>query len=222
LGINRAQICAAIISNDLEAVRSVEPLVDCLEVRIDLIGSSWRELVKQLKKPWIACNRKVEEGGSWPGSESERINELLHAIDLGASLIDIELSTAGVEALVREIKGKADCLLSYHNLKETPPLENMREIIKQQLTAGADICKVITTARSLADNVATLQLITDFPETKVVSFAMGEAGYLSRVLCPLVGGYFTYASIEEGRESASGQLTVKDFMKIYGMLKDGK
>jgi 3-dehydroquinate dehydratase-1 len=219
---NNARICASIVNNDLEAIRSVEPLVDLLEVRIDLIGGDWKETVKHLKKPWIACNRKAEEGGSGPGNKSERTKELLSAVDMGASMVDIELSTEGVEALVREIKGQAGCLLSYHDLKETPPLEAMRGIVHQQMAAGADICKLITTARSFADNLTTLQLITDFPEIKVVSFAMGTLGHVSRVLCPLVGGYFTYASIEEGRESAPGQITVRDLRKIYGMWPDGK
>jgi 3-dehydroquinate dehydratase-1 len=218
LGSNHPRICAAIVNTDLEAIRSVEPVVDLLEVRIDLISSGWQELVKQLKKPWIACNRKLEEGGSWQRSESERIKELLMAVGMGASMIDIELSTEGVGAVVKEIRGKADCLLSYHNLKGTPPLEEMRDIVRQQMAAGADICKVITTARSLADNVTTLQLITGFPETRVISFAMGALGYLSRVLCPLIGGYFTYASIGECMESAPGQLTVSELKRIYQLL----
>jgi 3-dehydroquinate dehydratase len=51
---------------------------------------------------------------------------------------------------------------------------------------------------------------------------MGVPGYTSRILCPLVGGDFTYASIEEGRESAPGQITAGDLRKIYGMLEDGR
>ena len=67
-----------------------------------------------------------------------------------------------------------------------------------------------------------LQLMSDFPETRVISFAMGALGCVSRVLCPLVGGDFIYASIEEGKESASGQVTVTDLRKIYGMLGYGR
>lgn len=222
MGRNNYKICAAIVNNDPEAIRLVAPSVDLFEVRIDLIGSGWRELVKHIEKPWIACNRKVEEGGSWRGSESARIEEILKAVELGVSIIDIELSTSGVEAVVREIKGRADCLLSCHDLESTPPPEEMREIISNQMAAGADICKLITTARSFADNIATLRLIADFPEIKMVSFAMGPLGHISRVLCPLVGGYFTYASIEEGEESAPGQITVGELKNIYGMLQDGK
>ena len=67
---------------------------------------------------------------------------------LGASIIDIELATPSLADLVKEIKGKAECLISYHNLKGTPPLEDLRQIVNRQLAAGADICKVVTTART--------------------------------------------------------------------------
>ncbi len=217
----RPRICVAIVNRDLEAVAGIEPLADLFEVRIDLIGEGWREVAKRLGKPWIACNRSKGEGGKWRGGESQRIKELLSALELGASIVDIELGTPGLEKVVREIKGRADCLLSYHDLKRTPPLDKMREIIKNQLVAGADICKVVTTARSFKDNPSTLQLIADFPQQKVVSFAMGALGQISRVLCPLAGGYFTYASVGEGSESAAGQITVKELREIYGILKNG-
>jgi 3-dehydroquinate dehydratase-1 len=96
----------------------------------------------------------------------------------------------------------------------------MREIIQKQLATGADICKVVTTAKSFQDNLAALQLIKDFPETRVVSFAMGTPGQISRVLCPLLGGYFTYAAVREGRESAEGQISVMDLREIYRMLEN--
>lgn len=218
----KPRICATIVNDDLRAVQGVEPLVDLFEVRLDLIGGSWPEMVRHLRKPWLACNRRVPEGGRWQGSESERIRELLKAVVLGANIIDVELSTPDVAAVVGEVKGRADCLLSYHDLKETPSAERMQEIVRRQLAAGADICKLVTTARSFEDNVATLRLIADFPEAKVVAFAMGDMGYTSRVLCPLVGGHFVYASIGEGRESAPGQLTVRELREIYGMLADGR
>jgi len=94
----------------------------------------------------------------------------------------------------------------------------MREIVHRELEAGADICKVVTTAQRFEDNRTVLQLIGEFPKTKVVSLAMGPLGLVSRVLCPLVGGDFTYASIERGRESAFGQITVKDLRQIYEMM----
>jgi 3-dehydroquinate dehydratase type I len=211
-------VCVAITSGDLAAIEMAAPLADLFEVRIDLIGAGWREVAGRLKKPWLACNRRAAEGGNWTGSEPERVAELLGAVDLGAGIVDIELLTPDREAVVKSIKGKAQCLLSYHNLIATPSPRALRDIVNGQLAAGADICKVVTTARDVGDNITVLQIIRDFPGKKIVAFAMGAAGQLSRVLSPLAGGYFTYASAGPGRESAAGQLTVDELKTIYGML----
>jgi 3-dehydroquinate dehydratase type I len=219
---NRPGICAPIVNKDLNIIEAAAPLVDLFEVRIDLIGDGWEELADKLKKPWLACNRARKEGGDWPGSEAARIDELLKAIDLGADIVDIELGTPYINKVLREVKGRTKSLLSYHDLKGTPPPEEMREIIRKQLTAGADICKLITTARSFADNIAVLNLISEFPQARVVAFAMGDSGIISRILCPLVGGDFTYASIGEGLASAPGQITARELRNIYGMLRDGR
>ncbi len=213
-------ICVPIVSADPAVIKRVEPLADLFELRIDLIGKGWREVAGCLSKPWLACNRRVEEGGKWWGSEPERIEVLLSAIGLGAGIIDVELAAPGLAGVVKQIKGKAECLISYHNMQGTPPIREMREIIRKQLDAGADICKVVTTALTLADNITVLQLIKESPKSKVVAFAMGEAGQISRVLSPLAGGYFTYASIAEGKESAAGQIAVEDLRKIYGIVQN--
>jgi len=216
--MKKPKICAVIVNNDLKPVKEVESLADLFEVRIDLIGDGWQELAGQLSKPWIACNRSADEGGKWKGSDAGRIEELLKATALGADMIDIELRTRNLKQAVGLIKQRAKCLLSFHELKGTPPLNEMKAIVQRQLEAGADVCKVVTTAQRFEDNLAVLQLITDFPQTKVVSFAMGPLGCPSRILCPLSGGYFTYASIKAGEESASGQITIGDLKRIYEMV----
>ncbi len=218
--MRKPKICAVIVSNDPKAIEQVEPLVDLFEVRIDLIGDGWQELVRQLKKPWIACNRSAEEGGGWQGNEARRIEKLLQAIELGAGIVDIELKTKNLEKIVQLIKKRTKCLLSSHDLEKTPALDEMKGVVRRQLKAGADICKVVTTAREFGENSTVLQLISEFPGVRLVSFAMGPLGYLSRVLCPLVGGDFTYASIEKGKESAQGQIAVRELLKIYEMVRE--
>ena len=216
--MKRPKICAVIVDNDLEAVRKVEPFVDLFEVRIDLIGGGWQEMVKQLDKPWIGCDRRADEGGRCQGDDADRVERLLEAAELGAEIIDLELRTEDLKGAVELIKARAKCLISFHELNETPPLNSMREIVQKQLEAGADICKIVTTAKKFEDNLTILQLISEFPKTRIVSFAMGPLGLASRVLCPLVGGDFTYASIEQGKESASDQITVMKLRKIYEMV----
>ena len=217
--MKRPRICAVIVNSDVEAVKNVESLVDLFEVRIDLVGAGWRDVAAKLTKPWIACNRRKEEGGGWRGGEVDRVKELLSALELKPVIVDLELATENLVEIVPQVKKQAKCLLSYHDFEGTPPLGELVGIVRRQMKAGADIGKVVTTATKFEDNLTALQLIADFRQARVVSFAMGPLGSVSRVLCPLVGGDFTYASIETGKESAAGQITVRDLRKLYEVLK---
>lgn len=215
---NRPRICAVIVDSSPAVLSKAEELADLVEVRIDLVGEQWPELAAHLDRPWIACNRRIDDGGRWIRGERERIGELLKASKMGAETIDIELDAAGLDEAVPVIKKEAECLISFHDLTVTPPLDNLKEIVQRQLAAGADICKVVTTAHSFEDNITILRLIPEFPGARVIAFAMGPVGQASRILGPLIGGDFTYASIEEGRESAPGQIAVQELREIYAMV----
>jgi 3-dehydroquinate dehydratase type I len=219
--MRKPRICATIVDDDIDIVRQVEPLVDLFEVRIDLIGDRWQAVAAQINKPWIACNRMAEEGGRWDESEARRVERLLLAAEMGASIVDIELRSKNIENLVPAIKKRSGCLVSSHDLEKTPEIDEIRSIITRQHQVGADICKVVTMARSVDDNWTLLQAISEFRNVQVVSFAMGPLGTLSRILSPLTGGYFTYASMKSGKESAQGQVTVKDLTKLYEMVELG-
>jgi 3-dehydroquinate dehydratase-1 len=218
--MNKPSICAVVVANDVQLIREVAPLADLFELRVDLIGEGWQDLIRKLGKPWIATNRVPAEGGLWQGPEARRIEPLLHAVELGAGYIDVEVNTPNLENIARAIKRRTKLLLSYHDLEKTPSFDDMKRIVRKQLNAGADICKVVGTALEPEDNLTVLKLIKEFPEAKIVAFAMGPLGMLSRVLCPLAGGEFTYASIEKGKESAKGQLTVNEMRNIYEMMEE--
>jgi len=211
----RPKICAVIVSEDFTVPPDALPLVDLFEVRIDLIGAAWKEAIKKLNHPWLATNRTPVEGGRGEADEEERVSRLLEAIELGASMVDIELSTRRLKKVVLEIKQKASCLISFHDIVGTPPYPRLADIVARQIDAGADICKVVTTATGFEDNLTMLRLIKAFPQTKIVALTMGPLGMLSRILSPLAGAYFTYASFSRGKESAPGQMTVAELREIY-------
>jgi 3-dehydroquinate dehydratase type I len=216
--MKQRHICAVITGKDTDTSQ-IAAMADLFEVRIDLIGKDWQKTAVNLQKPWLACNRRREEGGNWQDSEDLRIKELLMALQAGATIIDLELATPGLKDIVPAIKTKAECLISWHNFKETPQLDALKDIVSRQIAAGADTCKVVTFANKAEDNWTVLRLIHEFPEKRIVAFAMGEKGLASRILCPLTGGDFTYAAISKGTESAEGQLTVKELYEIYRMVK---
>jgi 3-dehydroquinate dehydratase I len=212
----KPRICAVVVDKDLGAIQETGPLVEMFEVRLDMLGPGWAELVKVLPKPWIACNRRPQEGGCWQKGETGRIAELLRAAEIGAALVDIELRTPGLDQIIPLIKQKAQCLISYHDVSGTPGISSLRAIVNDQIKHGADYCKVVTAANSQSDNLTVLQLAREYREKRVISLAMGELGLISRVLSPLAGGYLTYASMSRGAESAPGQITVKELREIYG------
>ena len=216
--MKRPHICGVVTEHDEAAIRAAAPLVDLFELRLDLVGPRWPETARLLTRPWIATNRLANEGGRWAGLEADRTAELQRAVELEASIVDLELATSGLGRVIPLIKQRAECLISYHNMKATPPLEELIEIVRAELEAGADICKVATTARDFDDNTAILELIRAFPGTRLVALAMGEAGQASRILSPLIGAEFAYAALNEGAGSAPGQLTVIQLVKLYGEL----
>jgi 3-dehydroquinate dehydratase I len=217
--MHNARICAVITGNNADEAHAVEGIADLFEIRIDLVGKGWEKIAGKLHKPWIATNRDVAHGGKWSGSEDDRTGELFRAIDLGANIIDIETDAGGIEDMVPRIKEKARCMISFHDWEGTPPLDYLEGLVKRQLSLRADICKVITTARNTDDNITMLQLIKKFPSADIISFAMGAGGLPSRIMCPLAGGYLTYASIKEDAGSAPGQITVAQMHSLYRMIE---
>jgi 3-dehydroquinate dehydratase type I len=103
-------------------------------------------------------------------------------------------------------------------MRRTPPDSELHRIIENELAQGADICKLVTTARSFEDNTRILGVIRDFRPTNVIAFAMGQRGQASRILSPLFGSSFTYASVSESGKSAPGQITLSQMRNILGMI----
>jgi 3-dehydroquinate dehydratase I len=217
--MKKNKICAVITANDPSGIATAGKTADFFEVRIDLIGKDWPQVACKLKKPWLATNRSVSQHGKWNGSEEKRTGELLKAAEMGAWMVDIELESPSLKSVVRKIKGKTNCLVSHHDWLETPATERLAEVVQAELSAGAYACKVVTTARKFEDNACVLRLIRLFPQVKLVAFAMGAEGVLSRIMAPLAGAYFTYASINGSSASAPGQVTAQAMHDIYGLIK---
>jgi len=215
----RPRICAVIVNRDVKIPEELLPLIDFFEVRIDLIGAGWQDVASMLHCPWLATDRSPLEGGRGEADEDERLANLSEAVGLGASMVDVELSMKNAARAVSGFRPRAICVVSFHDFNGMPTYERLVEIVKRQIAAGADICKVVTTAGDFADNITMLRLIKAFPQTRMVALAMGAQGMTSRILSPLAEGYFTYASLERGKESAPGQLTVAELREIYQMLK---
>ncbi|MGO8756704.1 MAG: shikimate dehydrogenase [Terracidiphilus sp.] len=171
----------------------------------------------------IATCRRKPNGGKFAGSLNSELEVLLKAAQTGCQIVDLEVESA--EQCTRPQLTKfrtalraagASLLISSHDFTRTRRPEGLNQTAKRIAEFEPDFVKVVTTARSLADNLSVLQMIEDQSlATHVVGIAMGEEGLISRVLSPRAGAAFTFASAGEGIETAPGQVSARTLLDLY-------
>jgi 3-dehydroquinate dehydratase type I len=224
-------ICISIVPGTNEEALSLLgkalPAADLVELRIDCIEKpDLPMLLYAGKKRILVTNRRREEGGFFASCEDERVELLVEAVNLGARLVDVEARTgaAAVGRLGRAIRakgGKTKLIVSHHDMQGTPTRRTLERRLKACRQLGADIVKIVTLANTVEDNLQVLGIIPHALESgqDVAAFCMGEKGRLSRVAAPLLGSCISYASLEEGAESAPGQLTADQMRSVLRILK---
>jgi 3-dehydroquinate dehydratase type I len=202
----------------LEKLEQHDP--DLIEIRLDLMKnpSPLAAIRQNTNRPIIATIRRRGDGGFFDGREATRAEILSHAAKTGFDYVDVELNSWKVGESVRRFESEgAKTIVSYHNSKTTPGTSILESILKREKRSGADICKIVTTARSPADNLRCLEFVNrQARNSKLVCFAMGRLGIPSRVLSPVFGAYFTFASSGFGKETATGQVPIEELKTLYG------
>ncbi len=225
-------ICAAVPARTLSELslltrKAQDAGSDLIEIRLDYLDArdmqkidTLKEMVDEISVPLIATSRQQKQGGQLDQKEEQRISILLQCAQLGFKFVDLELTTDNLQSAIKTIrKHGAKTIVSFHDFEKTPTMLEMKKIIKAEMNTGAEVCKLVTTARDITDNIECLLLTKKFSAVaKIVCFAMGEKGILSRVMSPFFGAYFTYASIKRGSETAKGQMTIADLKEIYQKL----
>jgi 3-dehydroquinate dehydratase type I len=221
------RICASILPENIDSSLSLveiaeEQGVDFIEIRLDLIKDYHRlsDITCCSNLPKIATIRTLDSHGFFPGSERERKLALLEAAKANFEFIDFEISNHNSNKIISEFEDFAlRKIISYHDYNKTPSIFHLKEILSKQKGKGADICKIVTTAKTAYDNIVLLNFTREASTTtSLICFSMGKLGQTSRILAPLFGGFLTMASVEKKAETASGQLTVQEMKRIYKVL----
>jgi 3-dehydroquinate dehydratase type I len=188
---------------------------DLIEVRLDCLEdhSELADLAAHGKLPKIATNMKPLK------NEAEK-QVLFDAARNGFEYVDVDLSNPKLTHLVKELnKLGAKPIVSFHDSNRSLSLAELNSVLEQEISCGADVCKIVTTAKRVEDNLIILNFTSAAcSKAKIVCFAMGELGKVSRLLSPLFGGYFTFASLERGSETAAGQMTIQEMKAAYELL----
>lgn len=202
--------------------RAEDEGADLIEIRLDYLRKmeGMEKMVEHASVPLIATNRQHQQGGYRVQDEENRLQNLIEAAETGFQYVDIELTAKALTSMTERLRDLGTRLIiSFHDFKLTPSQAEMERTVKAEIESGAEICKLVTTASNIDDNLACLNLLSKMKRTKkLVCFAMGAKGILSRVLSPVFGAYFTYASLEEGMETAPGQISISELKSLYRIL----
>ncbi len=220
-------ICVSLIGKTLkEAASSLEEAqeaADMVEIRLDaLLDPALMPFLEKAKKPLLFTFRAQEEGGFKEVSLQERLSLLKEAATASVYAVDLELSAG--DTAIRELKAccqKTKLVLSFHDFRGTPSLDELKKVASRMQEKGADIGKIVTFAYESEEALIPLNLI---PWAKkelgldLIAFAMGEAGKFSRLVCLLLGSPWSYAALKVDQKAAPGQIDAQTMRKFLDFL----
>jgi 3-dehydroquinate dehydratase-1 len=223
----RIKICVSLppksVDEAIELIGEAETeQADFIEVRLDYLNKYDHiiEIPSCSKIPLIATNKSIACDGNFSGSETEQQKVLIDAARSGFEYVDVDLRTPKQTELISTLHQMGvKVIVSFHDFEKTPGIRQLNKVLEEEIELGADVCKIITTARSNKDNLRILDFVSEASrKVKLVCFAMGDLGKHSRLVSPIFGAFFTFASLNEKRKTAKGQLTIKEMNNAYKAL----
>jgi len=155
-------------------------------------------------------------------SDEERKRFLMRAIASGAAFVDVEIEseTTYREEIVAEARSHGcRVIVSHHDYERTPGRSALEACVSACFEAGADIAKIACMVSSDRENARLLALLDT--HRKIVVVGMGEKGRVTRILAPLLGSPFTYASLSQGKETADGQIDKETLEELLRTVAEG-
>jgi 3-phosphoshikimate 1-carboxyvinyltransferase len=231
LSVKSCQLCVPIVGPFHSAIEAqmtaALEYADVFELRLDCWQIVEKDFLDHLRRafasiPMIFTLRKESQGGKFKGSESERLALLTSLLELQPEFVDLEADIpldqiAQLQALFPHIQW----IISWHDFKQTP--QNLKQLFAKLSAIPAQYYKLVTYANSNADAMRMLHLakIANAKQSILCALCMGEFGKSTRILSPLVGNPFVFAAIEEGLESAPGQLSAHALLQHFRHLSQG-
>ncbi len=217
-------VCAETADEFVEKIKIAAELADVVEIRFDCLSKSAPEdLFSELKKlrdsyggKLLATFRPRSQGGKSNLTDGQRKNFWNNSgVSEFVDWADLEEDIPADDG--DELFGKAfgTIIKSHHNFTESP--EDIIETYKKLSTNGDHISKIAVQAESITDSLPVWRLLktSDSKDRRIIPIAMGEAGKWTRILGLAHGSPLTYSSLEEGNETAPGQISARDLLEVY-------
>lgn len=211
-------ICLSIADVTADEAVNILAKVELAELRLDRIDFDKKDLGRlfSAKAGTIATCRRNDKM-----NEDERKEIIIEAIKKGASMVDVEVENSDDfknEIIKTAKKNKSTVIVSYHDFEKTPVMRELEQILNWCFESGADTAKIACQAHSVED-AARLLALYSFGRP-LISIGMGDAGKITRIAAPLLGAPFTYASAEDAKRTAPGQMNAEKLEAIIKMIKE--
>ncbi|MFZ0185261.1 MAG: type I 3-dehydroquinate dehydratase [Nitrosotalea sp.] len=219
------KVCVTIAeSNPRKIVKEMKKALadsDYVEIRLDFLKPNQIPFCLSLSKKYlnrcICTVRPTTEGGKFQGTEKERISILKLISEFDPYLLDVEYNTLRKnQGLQKYLKStRTNILVSWHDFVKTPKEQTLR-VMLQRMSKFSNNVKIVTTAKTIGDTISILSLYKNHAKKiKLVCFAMGDYGRMSRILCTKLGSPYTYVS--QGKPVAPGQFSLKEMKSILAL-----
>ena len=220
-------ICVTIQNRSLQEILDIldngNPPVRMAEIRLDrcsLDEEEIEELFSTSDTPLIATCRVTGDGsGTWEEAEAK----LQAAIEAGAAFIDLEIEAP--KEIGKRLRRSCSefgtrMIRSCHYFDGTPSLEEMDEMVQRCRRFGGEIAKIAVRATCKEDVDRVMSLYDSCEEGRLVAFAMGDAGRMSRLDCLRLGAPFTYAALSAEEAAAPGQWPYSGMTEVLYSIRD--
>jgi len=205
-------ICASVVESDLQ--RTLETSMDAVskgahmvEIRFDLMESIPSDLspFASMGVPVIATLRSEGQGGGFKRGPEEQ-GLFLEEASRHFDIVDVEL---GIDPVPDT--GEARIISSHHRFRGGSTCSQILGIMDRASHSG-DVSKgafMIDSVTDLHELVKASRVLRQ-REGEHILIGMGELGTITRIRSERLGNAFTFASMGRGRETAPGQLDLKE------------
>ncbi len=212
------RLCVPIFVMDLDQAKrdiatAIEAGADMVELRLDDAPdpSFLEPILLHPPIPLIITFRSPNEGGRGNQTSAQRI-KLLEEVEAMNPLLylDVELQTLKDEEPNTGFSNSL--IISSHDFKGRP--EKLHNLLLEMEDWSADVVKIVWTARTIRDNLEAFEILQS-RQRPTIALCMGEHGILSRILAKKFGGFLTFASLDQEKATAPGQVSIGDMKSLY-------
>jgi 3-dehydroquinate dehydratase/shikimate dehydrogenase len=219
--MNNGKICVSVCAETtgelVKQIKQAAIYADIIELRFDCLDKNIirnvMENILRIDKQFLVTFRPKEQGGKRELNFRERLKfwEFFLWNNKAKKLYaDIEFD---LQLILKLESNKI--IVSSHDFSG---LSGNSTATYEILTIiNSDFLKIAVNANDIIDSTAVWKLLERAKKEnkKLIPIAMGEAGKWTRILGLAHGAFMTYASLESGKETASGQISAQDLIETY-------